>query len=229
MNSNHKNGEFNSSLEDDLDTIGQAYRDLGQEEPPALLDQAVLNSAHRAVEKQSHWMQFGWLHGLTTVAVVVLSFTIILQQEDPGPGLEMVTPPDPAMQSRAENTVSEESMVTTKGFRKEKMLEVQKQDVDIPLEELIPSAEMADMASPPAARLQTAADEADAASGQAPSLLAEPETRQAMGMAREDADAEKELQQILSLKREGDESWQQALEQFIQRYPDYPLPEELAD
>lgn len=229
MNSNHKNGEFNSSLEDDLDTIGQAYRDLGQEEAPALLDQAVLNSAHRAVEKQSHWMQFGWLHGLTTVAVVVLSFTIILQQEDPGPGLEMVTPPDPAMQSRAENTVSEESMVTTKGFRKEKMLEVQKQDVDIPLEELIPSAEMADMASPPAALLQTAADEADAASGQAPSLLAEPETRQAMGMAREDADAEKELQQILSLKREGDESWQQALEQFIQRYPDYPLPEELAD
>jgi hypothetical protein len=229
MNSNHKNGEFNSSLEDDLDTIGQAYRDLGQEEPPALLDQAVLNSAHRAVEKQSHWMQFGWLHGLTTVAVVVLAFTIILQQGDPGPGLDEITPLDPAMQSRAENTVSEESVITAKEFRKVKMLEVQKQDVEIPLEELIPNAEMADMASPPAARLQTAADEADAESGQAPSLLAEPETRQAMGMAREQADAEKELQQILRLKRDGDESWQQALELFIQRYPDYPLPEGLAD
>jgi hypothetical protein len=50
-----------------------------------------------------------------------------------------------------------------------------------------------------------------------------------MGVAREQADAEKELQQILRLKRDGDESWQQALELFIQRYPDYPLPEGLAD
>ena len=59
MNSNHKNGDNNTPFEDDLGKVSQAYRQMTAEEPPELLDQAILNKAHHAVEKQSHWMQFG--------------------------------------------------------------------------------------------------------------------------------------------------------------------------
>ena len=222
MNSNHKNGEFSSPLEDDLDSISQAYQELGQEEPPALLDQAVLNSAHRAVEKQSHWMQFGWLHGLTTAAIVVLAFTIILQQGDPAPGLDEIMPLDPAMLPRADNAAA-----AAKSFRVEKKLEAQKQDMDIQAEEFLPKEVMEDRSLPAPASIQTVSDQPEPE--QAPSLVAEPEKRQIMGMAREQADPEKELETILDLKRVGDDSWKQALAQFIERYPDYPLPEGLQD
>ena len=76
MNSIHNNGENDSSLNDDLVKLGHGYGQLQQDEPPELLDQAILNSAHRALEKKPHWMKFGWLHGLTTAAVFVLAFSL---------------------------------------------------------------------------------------------------------------------------------------------------------
>ena len=232
MNSNHKNGEFGSPLDDDLDTISQTYRGLGQEEPPALLDQAILNSAHRAVEKQSHWLQFGWLHGLTTAAVIVLAFTIILQQGDPVPGPAEIAPLDSAMLPEEENTAGKAPSEAAQRFRMDKKLDIRKQDKDIPLGELIPQQEMADMAVPAAASVQAATDQVatdQAELDRAASLMVEPEKSQMLGMAREQADPEKELEAILNLKREGDDSWMEALDQFIQRYPDFALPEGLED
>ena len=88
MNNRPNNGENNQALSDDLDRLGDAYRQLPHEEPPELLDQAVLNSAHRAVDKKSHWMQFGWLHGLTTTAVFVLALSLIFNQREQVPDFE---------------------------------------------------------------------------------------------------------------------------------------------
>jgi hypothetical protein len=88
MNSIHNNGENDKSLNDDLDKLSGDYGQLEHDEPPELLDQAILNSAHRAVEKKPHWMKFGWLHGLTTAAVFVLAFSIILNQREPVPVFE---------------------------------------------------------------------------------------------------------------------------------------------
>ena len=85
MNSIHNNGENDQSLNDGLDKLSLQYQDLGHEEPPELLDQAILNSAHREVEKKPHWMKFGWLQGLTTTAVFVLAFSIILDQRESAP------------------------------------------------------------------------------------------------------------------------------------------------
>ncbi len=82
MNSIHNNGENDKSLNGELDKLSSAYARLEQDEPPELLDQAILNSAHRAVEKKPHWMKFGWLHGLTTTAVFVLAFSLILNQPE---------------------------------------------------------------------------------------------------------------------------------------------------
>ena len=88
MNNRPNNGENDQSLSNDLDRLGDAYRQLPHEEPPELLDQAVLNSAHRAVEKKPHWMQFGWLHGLTTAAVFVLALSLIFNQREQVPDFE---------------------------------------------------------------------------------------------------------------------------------------------
>ena len=82
MNSIHNNGENDKSFNGELDKLSSAYTRLEQDEPPELLDQAILNSAHRAVEKKPHWMKFGWLHGLTTTAVFVLAFSLILNQPE---------------------------------------------------------------------------------------------------------------------------------------------------
>ena len=85
MNSIHKNDGNDKTLHQDLEQLGRCYAELEQQEPPDLIDQAILNSAHRAVEKKPHWMRFGWLHGLTTTAVFVLAFSLILQQPDSAP------------------------------------------------------------------------------------------------------------------------------------------------
>ena len=83
MNSIHNNGPDDQLLKDELDELGRAYQDIEAEGPPEMLDQAILNSAHRAVEGKNHWMDFGWIHGLTTAAVVVLALSIILTQSQP--------------------------------------------------------------------------------------------------------------------------------------------------
>jgi len=88
MNSIHNNGESDKSLKDELEQLGQTYEQIAREEPPELLDTAILNSAHRAVEKKPRWMKFGWLHGLTTAAVFVLAFSLVLNQREPTPGIE---------------------------------------------------------------------------------------------------------------------------------------------
>ena len=88
MNSIHNNGENDKSLDEGMDKLGQAYTQLPDEAPPELLDQAILNSAHRAVEKKPHWMQFGWLHGLTTAAVVVLAISLVFNQREQVPSFE---------------------------------------------------------------------------------------------------------------------------------------------
>ena len=88
MNSIHNNGENDKSLDEGMDKLDQAYTQLPDEQPPELLDQAILNSAHRAVEKKPHWMQFGWLHGLTTAAVVVLAISLMFNQREQVPSFE---------------------------------------------------------------------------------------------------------------------------------------------
>jgi len=81
MTNIQKNGNDDQALNEGLDKIGHEYGQLPADEPPRLLDQAILNSAHRAVEQKPHWMKFGWVHGLTTAAVMVL---VIISDPQPG-------------------------------------------------------------------------------------------------------------------------------------------------
>jgi len=85
MNSTHDNGDKGKPLDEDLDKIAKAYSKTDVEEPPELLDMAIRNSAHRAVEKKPRRMKFGWLHGLTTAAVFVLALSVIIHQRENQP------------------------------------------------------------------------------------------------------------------------------------------------
>jgi len=55
-------------------------------------------------------------------------------------------------------------------------------------------------------------------------LPAEPEARSDI-----DLQAERQLQAIIGMKRNGDERWKEALKNFIDKHPGYPLPDELQD
>jgi len=111
MNSIHKNGENDQSLNEGMDQLDQAYTQLPDDQPPELLDQAILNSAHRAVEKKPHWMQFGWLHGLTTAAVVVLALSLVFDQREQMPGFENEIKVDEPARLRLEKADKKQSPV----------------------------------------------------------------------------------------------------------------------
>lgn len=84
MNSIHNNGKDDKTLDRDLGTLDDLYRSVESDGPPELLDQAILNRAHRAVETNNSWLDFGWMHGLTTVALVVLTFSVVLSLRNSG-------------------------------------------------------------------------------------------------------------------------------------------------
>lgn len=109
MNNRPNNGDNNQSLSDDLNRLEAAYQQLPHEEPPELLDQAILNSAHRAVETKAGWMQFGWLHGLTTTAVFVLAFSLIFNQREQVPDFEDAVKANESIGLQRERTVKKQS------------------------------------------------------------------------------------------------------------------------
>ena len=229
MNSNHKNGENNTPLEDELGKISQAYGRMEHEEPPELLDQAILNSAHRAVEKQPHWTQFGWLHGLTTAAVVVLAISIILRQSEPVPVYEDDTIGNKPKQIQLQKASKKESGEQLMELRREIKLKTEPADKDnretgIVAEEVQFEAAEAMSDSPQTGALSRQAS---------PAAIAEPAKSDMSVLNAVEAEAvseaDTELQAIISLKQAGDESWRKELELFLQRYPNYPLPDGLKD
>jgi hypothetical protein len=109
MNSIHNNGKNDQSLKDGLDELGHTYGQLPHDEPPDLLDQAILNSAHRAVEKKPHWMKFGWLQGLTTTAVFVLALSLVLNQGETVPVYDDDIRPDESVGSSRQRKVQKQA------------------------------------------------------------------------------------------------------------------------
>ena len=274
MNSIHNKGENDQSLSDGLDKLGLQYQELGHEEPPELLDQAILSSAHREVEKKPHWMKFGWLHGLTTAAVFVLAFSIILDQREPVPVYEQELQSNgparlqreraakkqiPAAQTGAEvsefkekddyrQNVSESRTISAPDasaaldavtaeeseqavFELRHSGDIQESFHDSAIradEDTFANKLMKEELSEEEAVLSLELAEPGIASGMAqPATVAEPKTIESKSRTDKPTDIEEILMGILKLKQNGDESWEAALKQFKETYPDYPLPEEL--
>lgn len=84
MNSNQQKGKDERQFEAGLDQLERLYRSADKIEPPDLVDQAILNKARRAVAAKNSWLDFGWIHAVTTVALVVLTFSIFTTQRQTG-------------------------------------------------------------------------------------------------------------------------------------------------
>lgn len=78
-----------SVLEQDIGSIRSAWADQAKEEPPGLLDQAVMNRAKRELEEPGKASRrrtsIKWLGAFATAAVVVLALTVVLEQEPRAP------------------------------------------------------------------------------------------------------------------------------------------------
>jgi len=197
MNSIQNNGPQDNSLKDDLEKLDRDYQQLKSEEPPELLDQAVLNSAHRALEGRAGWMDFGWIHGLTTAAVVVLAISIILTQRQP--------------------VSIEESGILPAGELEEDTMQV-----NAPAAAPLAKRAIATLAaeSPPAESRPVKVDAVTVNDGKSD---ADKSVAERLQLPAEEA----QLQAILMLKRAGNDKWKAELKLFIESYPDYPLPDEL--
>jgi len=89
MTTDRQDQRTKKDYEQDLESVRVALSGPEPAEPPHLLDQAVLNTARRELEKPSAaWtrrIRLRWLGALSTAAIVVLALTVVVQQEQPVP------------------------------------------------------------------------------------------------------------------------------------------------
>lgn len=243
MNSTQNKGG-NTPYSDGLDHVRNVYQQLEDDEPPGLLDQAILNSAHRAVEKKPHWMKFGWLHGLTTAAIFVLAFSIILNERQSAT-LDQEIMNGFEIQGDIANDLSVEKRsraIQPSELRVELKKEARQQEAlrTMQAQEIQPGAPLADDNDTMANEimleelaLDEPALEADisgtARITQPPQAVAADAALQANEGQQAEQTAEQKLLAIIRLKQDGDNSWIKELELFKTTYPDYPLPSELED
>lgn len=80
----------------DDEKISQRYRELGAEEPPRALDEAILAAATRSARSlhgsARPWSR-RWVVPLSLAAVIVLSVTVTLRIQHERPGIEAPAPP----------------------------------------------------------------------------------------------------------------------------------------
>lgn len=218
MSQNHReNGTPAAEVPEEVRT---AWAVMENDEPPALLDQAVLNRAHAAVAPaptKRPW-SFGWLHTATTAAVIVLGVTLILQLRDQAPGAGDLPPSpqpsaDAATGERAAEAPAERARLAVPA-------EVREEDV-------------AATSGPERLDDTPAADAAAATLEAAPVARQsneQPTSPQVLQRAAEPAPRAPEawLAEIRRLIADGalDEA-RTSLEAFRETWPAYPLPEDL--
>lgn len=242
MNSIHNNGKDNKSLDQDLEELDLRYQSVRSDEPPELLDQAILNRAHRATEAKNSWLDFGWIHGLTTVALAVLTFSVVVSLRDSAE-FDPTTAPFSDKPLRSQNR--QQASETTEELKAKK-------DVDT-------DADAGQFFSEEASTLPKIPSTAPAKDSVNPQTIGEPDTSDIdywegpaeAGLTEEDQAKEKRAEQqreteqrdtvgkldfaqqtelldiIMKLKLAGNKDWKERLDAFIKTYPDYPLPDEL--
>src|SRR6185503_11049047 len=71
------------------DKLSKRYRELGREEPPRALDEAILASARRAVAPRTTQR---WAMPVSIAAVLVLATGVTLRMQQEQPGIETAAP-----------------------------------------------------------------------------------------------------------------------------------------
>jgi len=197
MNTPHHS---NHASDRDLESIGHALRGVDPQQPPELVDQAVLSRARRAVEARENarpW-SFGWPHVLSTTAVIAIALSVLLHLRAENANREDTDIPGVAPQAAAAQS----------GFRREQdKARSAKSTRDLGSAGTKSLKQAAPMAAPGAAEA-TSSSEHDASRSKDPQAW---------------------LKELRRLKQSGDmQEFQRELERFRIEYPDFELPADLA-
>ena len=234
--------------------VSRRYRELGAEEPPREVDQAILSAAHRAADRPHAPLvapagRHRWYFAFGAVAILVLAVAITVQMErQPDP--EALPPATVSVPT--DRTDRFESQAE-KEYKKEAEPAKPLADAGPPARERrkAPAQPAGPAVSPPAEAKPQAAEEARAAAGMfsrqeqvtrsreaAPAAAPSPEAATRLQAKVQESRAvasvapplgpEQLLERIAELRREGrhDEA-DKALAEFRQRYPDYRISEEM--
>ena len=201
--------------------ISERYRELGAEEPPRHVDEAILAASRRAVHVRPAPLvpptgRRRWYFPVAAAAIIMLSVAVTWHMqvdEGPDPNGYIASAPAPAEQHAAQPMAEQKQK-----------LERQAPFAASPS----PAPQVAPQAAPPvaASRMEERAREsAPAAGARAPEAA---RADRALGKIGEQATEppEKWLERIAALRKEGKhEEADKALEEFRKRYPDYRIPE----
>ena len=187
--------------------VSQRYRELGTEEPPRHVDEAILAASRRAAHVHPAPLvaptgRRRWYFPVAAAAIIMLSVAVTwhMQDERPDPDGYVASAPVPAAQAPKEAKVEQHKPQESRDQAAR----------DAP-------ARAAPQAAPQAAPPQVAASRSEAARAD-----------RALGKISEQTlePPEKWLERIAALRKEGKhEEADKALEEFRKRYPDYKIPE----
>lgn len=203
--------------------VTRRYREMGAEEPPRALDDAILSAARRSARP---WTR-RWAVPLSLAAVLVLSVTVTLRIQHEQPGIE-----SPVPVAREAAREAQKDVPPAAKARDPLPPRVEKPSRPAPRSEPqpFPPAQDAAVAAAPAPAPSPAPAPAAAS---APAELAapvqalskRPEAPSARSMAPEPETPERELERIAQLRRDAKhEEADKALAEFRRRYPDYRIP-----
>lgn len=229
----------------DLEQVAAQYRALGEEQPPELVDLAVLSRARAAVEKRPRAWSFNltWVHGLATAGVAVLALSLFLQMRELPPEtgipatlelqrLDQVEP------GAADETLAESKVAPAKPNAAVSEFRVQSQADDAapapgqePLEALGDERQDADAqpTADPARKTEVTAlgasrELVECTVGQEPGLV------QCQFEGKDWADANARFRELMALRASGDEAgFRLQLARFREEFPQFPLPEDWSE
>jgi hypothetical protein len=213
----HQNEE--NELDRDIGKVSSNWARLGKEEPPDLLDQAVLNRAQRALESPGRagrkpWV-FGWPGAFATAAVVLMAFTVVLEQEQQAPA--------PVLKKADEFRIEADGAAAGKQANRSGAVPEESVTRES-LADKTPAAKAVSEARSNPLRLESASTQA-ATEQDSAGLASELEKS-----TDEIPVADAWIAQLLQLKKtHQDEKLAEELTRFRASYPDYPLPSELDD
>ena len=206
--------------------ISRAYQALDKETTPSALDEHILAAARREAGSRPQKVSFSrrWAVPVSVAAVIVLSVSLFTMHQVPVP---METAPDPAFESvpatsgsPAAPHMEEQEVRTDSAERKQEPL-IKQRSVATPLKSDIPEADVQQ-------------DKDSAVSGaimfeNSPILKKEKAITPAPERISDSAvPVEEQLATIRQLLKEGkQEEALSALNAFRERYPDYPLSNDL--
>ena len=232
--------------------ISAAYRELGAEEPPRALDEAILAAARRSPGFSIGPWTHRWAVPLSLAAVVVLSVTVTLQMQREQPDSVSPVPqaqkeiaaakPAQAPESLLKPGAQEQVKAVAGAPARERSAKPALRSEPKPFADALRDQAPAAAAPAPevSSRADTARGELSSATGAAAPRAA-PVTPQAApaqalakrAMAREEVrleTPERELDRIAQLRRDGrHEEAAKALAEFRKRYPDFMISEAMLE